>query len=93
LVKIADGIKAISAGYYHTLVLKTDNSLWACGYNEFGLLGDGTLINKSSLVKIADGIKTISAGGYHTLVLKTDNSLWACGDNEYGQLGDGTTIQ
>jgi alpha-tubulin suppressor-like RCC1 family protein len=69
LVKIADGIKAISAGYNHTLVLKTDNSLWACGDNSDGQLGDGTTINKNTLVKIAEGIKTINAGG-HTLVLK-----------------------
>jgi alpha-tubulin suppressor-like RCC1 family protein len=70
-----------------------DNSLWACGRNFYGQLGDGTTCQiETSLVKIADGIKAICAGGTHTLVLKTDNSLWACGYNIDGQLGDGTTI-
>jgi alpha-tubulin suppressor-like RCC1 family protein len=36
----------------HTLVLKTDNSLWACGYNGGGQLGDGTTIQRNSLVPI-----------------------------------------
>jgi alpha-tubulin suppressor-like RCC1 family protein len=80
----------ISTGLRHSLVLKTDNTLWACGDNKYGQLGDGTYIDRNSLMKIADGIKIISAGGGHTLVLKTDNSLWACGYNENGQLGDGT---
>jgi alpha-tubulin suppressor-like RCC1 family protein len=28
-------------GQYHTVALKTDGSLWAWGYNEYGQLGDG----------------------------------------------------
>jgi alpha-tubulin suppressor-like RCC1 family protein len=63
LVKVADGIKAITTGYDFTLVIKTDNSLWACGNNGDGQLGDGTKINKSSLVKITDDVQAISAGG------------------------------
>jgi alpha-tubulin suppressor-like RCC1 family protein len=51
----------ISAGQDHTLVLKTDNTLWACGDNKYGQLGDGTYIDRNSLMKIADGIKIISA--------------------------------
>jgi alpha-tubulin suppressor-like RCC1 family protein len=33
---------AISAGYFHTMILKTDGTLWATGDNEYGQLGDGT---------------------------------------------------
>jgi len=33
---------AISAGWYHTVALKSDGTLWAWGNNEFGQLGDGT---------------------------------------------------
>jgi len=31
-----------SAGYNHTMAIKTDGTLWAWGYNSFGQLGDGT---------------------------------------------------
>jgi alpha-tubulin suppressor-like RCC1 family protein len=50
--KIADGIKTICAGNSHTFVLKTDNSLWACGRNDYGQLGDGSTTNRNSLVSV-----------------------------------------
>ena len=36
----------ISAGYYHTAMIKNDGSLWMCGYNNHGQLGDGTTTNR-----------------------------------------------
>ena len=39
---MAGGVTAIAAGYYHSLFLKSDGSLWAMGYNGEGELGDGT---------------------------------------------------
>ena len=36
----------ISAGYYYTVALKTDGSLWAWEYNDDGQLGDGTTADK-----------------------------------------------
>ena len=38
----------IAAGYYHTVALKTDGSLWAWGYNGDGQLGDGTWADKNT---------------------------------------------
>jgi alpha-tubulin suppressor-like RCC1 family protein len=39
---IASGITAIASGYFHSLFLKSDGSLWAVGYNGEGELGDGS---------------------------------------------------
>src|SRR5262245_43331251 len=36
------GVKAVSAGGYHSLALKPDGTVWAWGLNDFGELGDGT---------------------------------------------------
>jgi|GEM_PF-921742 len=85
---------AISTGYYHSLALKSDGSLWAWGRNVSGQLGDGTTTNKSSPTRV--GADTdwayISAGGWgHSLAIKSDGTLWAWGCNDSGQLGDGTT--
>ena len=84
-------IKQVSAGGYHTMILMTDGTLWACGYNKYGQLGDGTSEDRSILTQIMTNVAYVSAGGYHTMILKTDGTLWACGKNEDGQLGDGTT--
>ena len=32
----ADDIKKIYCGYYHTLILKNDGTLWGCGRNKIG---------------------------------------------------------
>ncbi len=38
--------KSASAGYTHTLAIKTDGTLWAWGQNNYGQLGDGTTVDK-----------------------------------------------
>lgn len=89
------GKTSISAGFRHTVILKDDGTVWACGLNEDGQLGDGTneiYSEKNYPVKvkgISDVIE-VSAGMYHTLALKADGTVWAWGNNTSGQLGNGT---
>jgi len=80
----------VSAGDVHTVAIKAGGVLWAWGANQYGQLGDGTTIARSSPIEIMDDVISISAGGDHTLALKSDSSLWAWGLNMFGQLGDGT---
>lgn len=47
----------ISSGYYHTAMIKNDGSLWMCGQNQSGQLGDGTRTIKSKPVKIMTDVK------------------------------------
>ena len=84
-------VKAVSTGTMYSAILKTDGSLWTCGYNFWGQLGDGTTEKRSTPVKIMSGVAAVSTSGIHTAILKSNGSLWMCGWNEYGQLGDGTT--
>ena len=86
--------KQIACGHAHTAAIKTDGTLWACGYNGSGQLGDGTIVNKSSPVTTSGGgtnWKQVAGGGYHTAAIKTDGTLWTCGSNSSGQLGTGNT--
>jgi hypothetical protein len=88
--KIMDGVAAVSAGESHSLLIKKDGSLWACGYNSQGEVGDGTTTQRLTPVKIMDGVTGISAGDRYSMAIKEDGSLWAWGSNLNGQLGDGT---
>lgn len=86
--------KVISATDGQTFCIRDDNTLWACGVNDFGELGDGTTQTRCELVQIGSesNWKSICGGYAHNIALKLDGTLWACGYNGYGQLGDGTTI-
>ena len=90
-----DDIKQIYCGGEHTFILKNDGTLWGCGHNEYGQLGLGDNINRTTFTQVttnADDIKSVYCGYYHTFILKNDGTLWGCGHNEYGQLGLGDNI-
>ena len=74
-------IRSVSASGAHSLIVKTDGSLWAMGNND----------RPNPVLILAGGVQSASAGNQHSLIVKTDGSLWAMGNNEHGQLGDGTT--
>ena len=86
-------IAAVAVGSNHTMILKTDGTLWATGANGSGQLGDGTQIDRSTPVQVTTmtNVAAVAAGGSHTMIVKADGTLWATGRNEKGQLGDGTT--
>jgi len=86
---------ALAAGASHSVMLKTDGTVWTWGLNANGQLGDGTLVRRLTPVAVAGlaGVKAIAAGSNFTLALKTDGTVRAWGVNTNGQLGDGTITQ
>jgi alpha-tubulin suppressor-like RCC1 family protein len=82
--------KQVSGGSVHTSAIKTDGTLWSCGYNFFGQLGTNDTVNKSTPVQTAVGDtnwKQVAGGGLHTAAVKSDGTLWTWGRNSDGQLG------
>jgi uncharacterized protein (TIGR02145 family) len=74
--------------------LKTNNTLWSWGYNNYGQVGDGTNSNRTNPVQITGtNWISVSCGYNHTLGVKSDGTFWSWGYNNYGQLGDGTLTQ
>ena len=94
-VKLANlpKIKAIAAGYYHTLMLDEDGKVWSCGYNMYGQLGRNTTEEADKaesvpgLVTLAVEIVGIAAGNFHSIFLDVDGNVWGCGHNSEGCLG------
>jgi len=88
---VSSNVTAIAAGWYHTLFIKSDGSLWGMGYDLDGELGVGIFNETNRPVQIvASNVKAVAAGVIFSLFLESDGSLWAMGNNGNGQLGDGT---
>jgi len=84
------GVKAIAAGFFHSIALKNDGTLWTWGKNQFGQLGNGNNNDSSIPILISSltGITSIAGGSNNTLVLKSDGTVWNCGLGTDGQLGN-----
>jgi len=93
-VHIMDNVVAFTTppgagAQYHTMVIKTEGSLWGWGDNSIGQIGDGTTAFRSQPVKIMDDVVAVSTGSTHTLAVTLDGSLWAWGSGGVGELGHG----
>jgi uncharacterized repeat protein (TIGR02543 family) len=88
-------IRDVFAGQYHTFVVTSNGRVYAWGFNNYGQLGDGTLVDNSTptLISFPGGetIRNVAAGIGHSLAVTTTGQVYAWGSNLYGQLGDGTT--
>jgi alpha-tubulin suppressor-like RCC1 family protein len=94
----AQCFKKVAASGVYSVAIKTDGTLWACGTNQYGQFGNGTMAPMPTTTFTQIGTATdwadifccsSSTNGNHTLGLKTDGTLYAWGDNTYGQLGIG----
>ena len=94
---INNDVKQIVCGSNHTFILKTDDSVYACGLNGNGQLGLGLddTTNRTTFTQVTyninNDVKQIACGSNYTFILKNDDSVWSCGRNNTGQLGLGDT--
>lgn len=83
-------VKSVAAGHFHTIALKENGSVWACGRNGSGELGSSSPERSSVFVEIdtLKNIVSIASGSYHSLAIKNTGEVWAWGLNNFGQLGN-----
>jgi len=90
---VSNNVTTVAAGYFHSLFIKSDGSLWAAGLNDSGQLGDNSTGEAPFPVEIVtNGVTTIAAGAEHSVFIRSDRCLWGMGDNTYGQLGGGFAV-
>jgi alpha-tubulin suppressor-like RCC1 family protein len=87
--------KSVSATGGVFAAIKTDGTLWAWGFNNFGNLGTNTTITQSSPVQTISGgtnWRSVSGKNGGFAAIKTDGTLWLWGRGCYGGLGNNSTI-
>ena len=53
IIGIAGGGGSVLGGGAHSLFLKNDSTVWSCGYNFYGQIGDSTQVNRSTPVQVS----------------------------------------
>ena len=86
--------ETIATGGNFSFAIKTDHSLYLTGLNNYGQLGDGTVVSKNIFARLGnDNDWQYIVGGtyYSTAAIKTGGRMFAFGNNYQGQLGTVTT--
>ncbi|SMP57834.1 stalk domain-containing protein [Anoxynatronum buryatiense] len=88
-----NNVVKIQAGSSITMAIKSDGTLWSWGFNDNGMLGDGTDTSRQTPVQIStlSNVVDVSTGFRTAVALKNDGTVWAWGNNFRGRLGNGTT--
>lgn len=72
-----------------TFAVKTDGTLWGWGNNDYGAVGDNSVVRRSSPVQIGaltDWV-TVSTNGFTSFAIDASGKLYAWGNNTEGELG------
>ncbi|MCL2775870.1 MAG: hypothetical protein FWD71_21375 [Oscillospiraceae bacterium] len=85
-------VTTIFAGQWNSFALKSDGTVWAWGYNEYGQLGNSTMnapyYTTPIEVPALLGVTAVAGGTRHSLALKPDGTGLAWGGNDSGQAGN-----
>lgn len=93
-----DSIDEVSCGYYHSLMLKSDGTVWSCGYNTYGQLGVNStqtwtvpmpVVGPNGVGNLTNIIQ-IDAGSHSSIALRNDGTVWVWGNGALGTMGSGT---
>ncbi len=91
-------VVAVAAGYNTSSALCSDGSVVAWGRNDYGQLGNNSLVDRAVPVAVTSTgalsgktFVAISVGYRHSLALCSDGTIAAWGANFSGQLGNGST--
>ena len=90
-VDIPADVVAVIRGYSHSMMLTWYGTVWTCGKNADGQLGDGTTEarDRPTIVSGLPPVVQISAGSASSYAIDVDGNLWAWGRNKYANLGQG----
>ena len=84
---IMEDVETVELNQCNSAVIKKDKSLWICGQNYYGLVGNGTSTSFETFTKSMDDVSCFIFGDGSSVAVKTDGSLWIWGANSAGTIG------
>jgi alpha-tubulin suppressor-like RCC1 family protein len=98
-VGVLSNITDIAIGMGHACALSTTGQVFCWGRNDYGQIGDNTVVNKATPVQVLgvggvgnlSNIISITASYLHSCALNVAGNTFCWGYNAHGQMGDNTT--
>ena len=94
VVPALGGMLSVCGADAHTFAIRaSDGSVWGCGGNVSGALGDGTESDRHSPVRSGNltNVVKVSALIWATGALRSDGTVWMWGAGARGTIGNGLT--
>lgn len=85
-ILILPKIRQVSCGYYFTVCLDEEESLWIFGLQSGNILTDEGILIPQKIEDFDVPVQSIYCGGFHTLIITNDSNLWSFGQNSHSQL-------
>ncbi|MBF9223509.1 RCC1 domain-containing protein [Hymenobacter ruricola] len=86
-------VVAVAGGFYHTLALCADGTVWSWGQRQDGALGTGSggpaIVYAPQQVTALANIRSIASGDQFSMALDASGHAWTWGVDDSGELGMG----
>jgi alpha-tubulin suppressor-like RCC1 family protein len=88
--QIMSDAKKVICGPEHSIILKNDNTVLACGSNDYNQvsINDGNVLTFQEIKGDFGIVRDIKAGMDHTIILDENDVAWGIGANYNHELGD-----
>lgn len=95
--QVGSDVWTTGATFSHTLMIKSDGTLWVWGLGAAGQLGQNNIVSRSSPVQLGSDTWTFaSVGSNYSHAIRSDGTLWGWGGNGGGSgagyIGDTTGV-
>ena len=87
--KIMENVAMVRTQHSNTAAVTTDGDLYCWGGNEWGQIGNGTLVRQVTPVKVLSNVALVNLEGVRASAITKNGDLYCWGENGTGKVGNG----